>query len=382
MVMELLDGSDLAELLAAQGPLTLEASVGLVLQACEAVAEAHACGIVHRDLKPQNLFLTRTVNGSPKVKVLDFGVSKAVGIASGGMGALTQTRAMLGSPLYMAPEQMRSSRDVDARVDVWALGVVLFELLTGRWPFEAETMPELCLKVVSDPPLSLETLRPDMPAEFVAIVARCLEKDPAKRYANAAELATALEPFAPVDSRVLAEHARMAIRRPLPGSHDRPAMSPNMPTLASPEIEVRPASFPSAWGGSLEDSSPQSKSRRRAAGWSIGGGLVLAFAAVLVFVVGGRRPVQSPGAAATVHESPPEPVIAPPPPAVVSLSPAPTPAPLPVAEIPAPAPAAAPVRDAGARPAVVVRSPPGARTTAPSPQGHSGPNDDDIPALR
>ncbi len=192
MVMELLEGSDLADVLATRGAMSVEMAAWLVLQACEAVAEAHACGIVHRDLKPQNLFLTQTVGGAPKLKVLDFGVSKAIGRTSEGMGALTATRTMLGSPLYMAPEQMRSSRDVDARIDVWALGVVLFELLTRRWPFEADTMPELCLKVVSEPPLSLATLRPDVPAEFLAVVARCLEKDPNARFANAAELATAL----------------------------------------------------------------------------------------------------------------------------------------------------------------------------------------------
>jgi serine/threonine-protein kinase len=196
MVMEFLEGSDLSQVLEADGPMPLAKAVALVLQACEAVAEAHAAGIVHRDLKPQNLFLTRTVGGSPRLKVLDFGVSKATGLTSDGRGALTRTSAMLGSPLYMAPEQMRSSRDVDARVDIWALGVVLYELLTCRWPFEAESMPELCLKVVAEAPRSLAARRPDLPAGLVAIVERCLEKDPAKRFASVAELAHALEAFA------------------------------------------------------------------------------------------------------------------------------------------------------------------------------------------
>ncbi len=181
------------------------------MQACEAVAEAHACGIVHRDLKPENMFLARSVGGMSKLKVLDFGVSKAIGAASGELLGLTRTRAMLGSPLYMAPEQMRSSRDVDARADVWALGVVLFQLLTLRWPFEAETMPELCLKVVSDPPTSLGTYRPDVPQQMAEVIERCLAKDPAHRYANAAELASALEPFVDVSSRVLASRARLAV---------------------------------------------------------------------------------------------------------------------------------------------------------------------------
>src|SRR5580698_7104571 len=155
MVMEYLEGSDLGKVLTDFGPSSLEAAADWVLQACEAVAEAHAAGIVHRDLKPENLFLARTVGGVMKIKVLDFGVSKAMAGSNGDLLGLTRTRAMLGSPLYMAPEQMRSSRDVDARCDVWALGVVLFQMLTRRWPFEADTMPALCLKVVSEPPMSL-----------------------------------------------------------------------------------------------------------------------------------------------------------------------------------------------------------------------------------
>ena len=202
MVMEFLEGSDLAAVLGERGPLPFELAAEYVVQACEAVAEAHALGIVHRDLKPQNLFLTLTVGGGSKVKVLDFGVSKSMTTGSGG---LTQTRSMLGSPLYMSPEQMRSSRDVDARSDVWALGVVLFELLTQRWPFEAETMPELCLKVVAEPPQSLLALRPDAPPALVEIIEHCLKKDPKERYANAAELATALEPLAPPE---VARHHR------------------------------------------------------------------------------------------------------------------------------------------------------------------------------
>src|SRR5580700_1115777 len=171
MVMEFLEGSDLGAVLAERGPLSIEEACDYVVQACEAVAEAHAIGIVHRDIKPQNLFLALSVGGSPRIKVLDFGVAKSL-VSSGGSGGLTQTRSMLGSPLYMSPEQMRSSRDVDARSDVWALGVVLFELLTQRWPYEAETMPELCLKVVTEPPQPLGQLRPDVPQAMIDIVER------------------------------------------------------------------------------------------------------------------------------------------------------------------------------------------------------------------
>jgi len=211
MVMELLEGGDLAQTLLERGPLPVEVAADWIAQACEAVAEAHAAGIVHRDLKPQNLFLARTVGAAVKVKVLDFGVSKSVETLVRGPGALTSTRAMLGSPLYMAPEQMLSSRDVDCRADVWALGVVLFELLTQRMPFEADTLPELCLKVVTDPPLSLFELRPDVPEAMVQLVERCLEKDVDKRFSNAAELASALEPLVPPGSRIVVERARLAM---------------------------------------------------------------------------------------------------------------------------------------------------------------------------
>jgi len=233
MVMEYLEGSDLGAVLSEGGPLPVEEVAEYVAQACEAVAEAHAAGIVHRDLKPQNLFLTRTVGGGARVKVLDFGVSKT--LASSGGGSLTQTRSMLGSPLYMSPEQMRSSRDVDARSDVWAFGVVLFQLLTNRWPFEAESMPELVLKVVTEPPQSLAELRPDTPQAMIDVVERCLKKDPAERFANAGELALALEPLAPAESRITVERARVAMKTtgrgpmtsaPAIASAETPALEP------------------------------------------------------------------------------------------------------------------------------------------------------------
>jgi serine/threonine-protein kinase len=248
MVMEYLEGQDLGRVLVERGPISAELAADWIAQACEALAEAHAAGIVHRDLKPQNLFLARTVGGADHVKVLDFGVSKSIESMTGPPGALTRTSAILGSPLYMAPEQMRSSRDVDARADVWALGVVLFELLTRRWPFEAETLPGLCLKVVGDPPMSLAELRPDVPEHIVAVIERCLAKDPADRYANAAELSTALEPLLPLGSRVSVERARLAM------STAPPARSSDSIRTGEKHI-TRPVSppgravpTPAAWG--------------------------------------------------------------------------------------------------------------------------------------
>jgi eukaryotic-like serine/threonine-protein kinase len=246
MVMELLEGNDLAQVLEERGPVSVAVAADWIVQACEALAEAHAAGIVHRDLKPQNLFLARTVGGATKIKVLDFGVAKSVESMASGPGALTQTRAMLGSPIYMAPEQMRSSRDVDARADVWALGVVLFELLTRRCPYEADTLPELCLKVVTDPPMSIRKLLPEAPATIVEVIDRCLERDVSKRFANAAELASALEPVVPPASRLFVERARLAVSEAPRGS----TASPSRLKVAEGQGQRTPRTppTPAAWG--------------------------------------------------------------------------------------------------------------------------------------
>ena len=192
MVMEYLAGDDLGAVLEAEGPLPVGVACDYVVQACEAVGEAHAMGIVHRDLKPENLHLSADLGGHGFVKVLDFGVSK---LMTPRQGVLTSTQTVVGSPLYMAPEQLRSSRRVDPRSDVWALGVVLYELLTQRLPFEAQSLPELCLKVVHDEPRPIGELRADLPRGVAAVIARCLQKDPDARYADATELAAALAPF-------------------------------------------------------------------------------------------------------------------------------------------------------------------------------------------
>jgi serine/threonine-protein kinase len=195
MVMEYLEGSDLAAVVA-RGSLPVEQAVDFVLQACEAIAEAHALGIVHRDLKPANLFLARLPGGVESVKVLDFGISKATSLSgSGGQESATRTKALMGSPLYMSPEQMQSSRDVDARSDLWALGIILYELLGGRSPFNADTMPELILKIMSTDPEPLRNRRPDVPEPLVAAIMKCLVRDRRARYQTVGELAAALAPF-------------------------------------------------------------------------------------------------------------------------------------------------------------------------------------------
>ncbi|XXY48261.1 protein kinase [Sorangium sp. So ce269] len=201
MVMEYLEGSDLQQTLRERGPLELEEAVGYVLEACEAIAEAHAAGIIHRDLKPANLFLARGADGSGMVKVLDFGISKALAEPSGAGGepelGLTKTAMVLGSPLYMAPEQMRSARTVDTRADIWSLGAILYQLLTARVPFDATSLSELILMINTEAPPSPSTFRRDLPPGLEAAILRCLEKDVAKRFRSVAELAVAIVDFGP-----------------------------------------------------------------------------------------------------------------------------------------------------------------------------------------
>ncbi|MCK6589223.1 MAG: serine/threonine protein kinase [Polyangiaceae bacterium] len=210
MVMEFLEGSDLDGVMESRGALPIPEAVEYILQACEAVAEAHTLGIIHRDLKPANLFLTRRRDGSPCIKVLDFGLSKVgVNVEPRRKGAsMTGTRQMLGSPLYMPPEQMLASRDVDVRSDIWSLGAILFELLTNSPPFVGDNLPELQGRVLSGTPQKLRALRPEAPAGLEAVIEKCLQKERANRYANVAELAAALVPYGPMRCRVSA--ARIA----------------------------------------------------------------------------------------------------------------------------------------------------------------------------
>jgi serine/threonine-protein kinase len=197
IVMEYLDGIDLAAWIAQRGPLPFEQAVDFVLQACIAVAEAHGLGIVHRDLKPANLFCIRGSDGAFMIKVLDFGISKRTDLAGAASAlGMTKTGAIMGTPLYMSPEQMRSSKNVDATTDIWALGLILFELLAGKPAFVAETVTELAIKVANEPPPPLRAARPGTPPQLEEVILRCLEKDRTRRYRDVGELAAALRPFA------------------------------------------------------------------------------------------------------------------------------------------------------------------------------------------
>jgi eukaryotic-like serine/threonine-protein kinase len=197
MVMELLVGVDLAALLEQRGPLPEAEAADYVLQACAGVADAHEMGVVHRDLKPSNLFVTKRSDGLPLLKVLDFGISKQLTDPGSGqhVPTFTNTRTLMGSPNYMSPEQVRDARRVDARADVWALGVILQELVTNAPVFSGESFPGVCAAIVADPPTPVRALRPDVSAGLEAIIERCLQKDVAKRYQSVTELAAALSPL-------------------------------------------------------------------------------------------------------------------------------------------------------------------------------------------
>jgi serine/threonine protein kinase len=205
MVMEYLEGGDLGNWLKQRGPLAVEQAVEFLLQASVAVAEAHTLGIVHRDLKPANLFCVRGSDGRLFVKVLDFGISKMTAMGSSAQEHLTQTSALMGSLLYMSPEQMRSPKGVDARADIWALGVVLYELLSHRHPFEGETQAEVCIKIVTEAPLPVQGFRPDLPPGLRDVIATCLEKDRERRFRDVAAMAVALLPYGPRQSRAAVE---------------------------------------------------------------------------------------------------------------------------------------------------------------------------------
>ncbi|MBL8677997.1 MAG: protein kinase [Myxococcales bacterium] len=193
LVLELLQGHDLATLLMRQRRIDVADTITIIAQVLQALAVAHAQGIIHRDIKPENIFLTRSVTGEQHVKILDFGISKAINPGDGQALNVTQTNTTVGTPHYMSPEQARGERNLDARADLWAGGVVLYECLAGRVPFDGDSYNDQIVKVITEPHPSLSQF--DVPLELSRIVDRALEKDRTKRYANASEMLADIRQF-------------------------------------------------------------------------------------------------------------------------------------------------------------------------------------------
>jgi len=220
LVLEHLEGCDLAALLASRGPLSSADAVAYMKQACAGVASAHAHGVIHRDLKPSNLFLTLAPNGAPLVKILDFGMAQQ----SSNVDEPPLNPLDLSSAPVVAPEQLRTGRRADPKSDIWALGATLFTLLTGHPPFERSYVTETYLAILSGRIPDLTALRPDIERPLAAIVERCLAADPEQRFVSAAELGTALALFGkqgppPFPRRAASTRA----------NHERPAQSPVPP---------------------------------------------------------------------------------------------------------------------------------------------------------
>lgn len=253
MVMEYLEGADLAQILERDGVLSVEDAALYIIQACEAVAEAHSHGIVHRDLKPANLFLAQQPDGSVRIKVLDFGISK---VADAQLDhSLTRTSSMMGSPLYMSPEQMRSTRNVDLRTDIWALGVIFYEMVTGSLPFIANSVPELSAKVLLEAHEPLSSRRPDLPVALERVVARALCKNASERFPSIAEFAMELLPFAPHRARHNVERiSRVLCAAGLSSSRFKASVPPRMLVTTESEQPISGETLPGHDGGSTRES--------------------------------------------------------------------------------------------------------------------------------
>jgi eukaryotic-like serine/threonine-protein kinase len=361
MVMEHLEGIELSKEMKRRGAFPPEEAVDVILDALVGIAEAHALGVVHRDIKPSNLFLADRAGNERVVKVLDFGISKVQPSPESPVDEedLTQTAMVLGSPRYISPEQARSAKDVDARADIWSVGVVLYQLLGGEVPFGGDTFGEILTNILLHDPAPLPSLRDDLPEGLAAVVGVCLRREREERYANVADLADALAPFggpraAERARRVAAimgaaPPAAVAVRDPRTDVDDAPTS----------QTRVEPTVATVATWAQNEDGEG-----KRRTGLFVGAAAIAVAVALAVWLFQ-REPVVPPQAPAAVA-SPPAP----------APSPSPSPSPR-AAPAPAPSPVAVPPASASARPS---SSPVAPRPVAHSPNPAPAPAPDPSPA--
>jgi serine/threonine protein kinase len=312
IVMEYLSGTDLARRILEHGPIPIETAVGYVLEACEAVAEAHSLGIVHRDLKPSNLFVVSRRDGSELVKVLDFGISKLTRPLDGASAAASMTgaSAVIGSASYMSPEQLASSKHVDARTDIWAMGVVLHELIAGSRPFGGESAAAVGARIASAPPRRLREIVSDAPEELETVILACLEKDPERRIANLALFAEALAPFADDAHQVSVERI---VR--VTGAQSAAAVGP-----MTSRRSARASSSPAGAAGAAAPAAPLPRAISRSR--VVLGAIALVIAAGIGATITARHFEPASPLALATAVPPPTPSVEPSPPTIVA-SPAP-----------------------------------------------------------
>jgi serine/threonine-protein kinase len=310
LVMELLQGQTLADLMEKKGELSITEASELLRQACTGVQAAHDAGIVHRDLKPDNLFIT-TKDGRPFLKILDFGVSKFDPGLTGGALGVTQEGATLGTPFYMPPEQIRGDKHIDSRADIYALGVILYECVSGIRPFNADTLAHLAVLIHEGNPTSIADLRPDIPSRFAEVVHKAMARNKEERPASARELAESLAAFTP---QVLGPTVGWPGRGkglPEPASAPLPKEKPKDKLAAS-----------ASYGSGV--AIPDSKVPRRSFLPVVFVGIGVAVVAVVIFLVsqpGGARKPPELGAATGSMPTAPLATTSPPPPVVPSAAP-------------------------------------------------------------
>jgi serine/threonine-protein kinase len=415
IVMEYLDGLDLGHFVKRRGPLPISEAVDYMLQVCEVLAEAHSYGIVHRDLKPANLFVTTRADGSTCIKVIDFGISKVLHAGqTEAQGGLTATGMILGSPLFMSPEQMIAPKTVDGRADIWSVGATLYKLLTGRPPFDGESMPQVCAMILAGAWTPIAGRRPDTPPGLEEVVRRCLQREPNDRYANVAQLAAALAVYGGPQAQASAERAARVLAQASPksarsadtaqpsgpvvatGVTPAPTISStSLPIASAPPAVVPPAPLSDSGargaatlreaGGSLVTPPPSVERTNVAWGASPAGAPAPApvrwpvYAGALMFVLGIGIAVGMWSRSGAAGTAPAEalPIHAVQPPSVSAPAEAAPPAVLPVGALPtssaSAAPTAAPTASASAAPSgagkAKLRAPGGGTTGAGTPSG-------------